>query len=106
MSIIYKMQAINRDLSTVNFNAKSTIQTMQRQAADLEDFARKYFALRGDATYEQELENVRHDFSTEVSQLRSKARESVNRIRSTNSPESGTNSGNTGSGKGADRSRC
>ncbi len=75
VSIIYTMQTINQNLSSVNFSAAATIQKLEATTiVDLEDYSKKYFARNGDVTYEELLADVRLEFSDEISQLESKSR--------------------------------
>jgi two-component system sensor histidine kinase GlrK len=74
VSIIYKMQSINNELSSVNFSAAHVIQKMEHLTGDVEDFVRKYFAVNGEPLYENELEILRQDLDADVAELRTKAR--------------------------------
>src|SRR5205807_4100443 len=72
VSIIYRMQTINQQMSLVNFEAARIVQKMNESVFDLEDNARKYFLLRGDPTYERELVDIRAEFSSDLTKLESK----------------------------------
>src|SRR5215831_4292350 len=69
ISIIHRMQKINEDISQVNFEVAGIVQKMSQDLFDLEDYARKYFALKGDPLYEREMEDFRKGFAADLGSL-------------------------------------
>src|SRR5437016_9898140 len=74
VSVIHRMQSINRTLSQVNFEAAASVQTMEQQILDLEADCRKYFVLNGDPTYGRALADLRNEFSVDLGSLETNAR--------------------------------
>jgi two-component system sensor histidine kinase GlrK len=71
--VIYQMQAVNQTLSDLNFSAARLIQQMEHSRADVKDLGSKYFVLQGDEVYEEEVEKLKAELSTDIVLLRAKA---------------------------------
>src|ERR1051326_629465 len=69
ISIICKMQAINQNLSDVNFEAATSVKNIDQDIIDLEDYSLKYFSLGGDPLYERELGNIGDQFKVHLAEI-------------------------------------
>src|SRR5687767_8453534 len=73
VSVIHRMQSINRDLSAINFRAASTVLEMLHVLETIEEFSTKYFLL-GYPVYEETLMDVRREFQDDFEQLKATVR--------------------------------
>jgi two-component system, NtrC family, sensor histidine kinase GlrK len=76
ISVIHQMQAINRELSSVNFHAASVALSTMQLAETIKEFSRKYFV---DPIYEQQLNDYREEFSDDIVELQKTVRFSAER---------------------------
>lgn len=67
--MIHRVQTINQNLSKINFTESGIVQAMNQDMFDLEDYSRKYFALRGDPVYERQLGEIRDEFNSDLDKL-------------------------------------
>jgi two-component system, NtrC family, sensor histidine kinase GlrK len=73
VTIVHKMQSINKDLSQVNFEAATVVQHMVQQMLDLEENIKKYFVTNGDPIYVKELADLRAEVGVDLGKLQGKA---------------------------------
>ena len=78
LSLIHKMQLINRDLSEINMNSAITVLRMRELTDVLNNDSRKYFAVR-DSIYENLINESRRDLLDDLARLQKTVRSASER---------------------------
>src|SRR5437773_1900055 len=78
LSLIHKMQLINRDLSEINMNSAITVLRMRELTDVLNNDSRKYFAVR-DSIYENLINESRQDLLDDLARLQKTVRSAAER---------------------------
>ena len=69
ISLFYQMQAINRDLSTIDFHSSILSLQLLRDLDQVEEFTRKFFVTGGDPDYASQTLQMRGAFSDRLKEL-------------------------------------
>jgi signal transduction histidine kinase len=72
LSVIHRMQSVNRDLSEINLSSATTALRLQKLTDVLYEDSRKYFGTL-DPIYEQQFADFRNDFLQDLAQLQKTA---------------------------------
>ena len=68
LSVIHRMQAINREVSEINMNAASTALRTEELASIIDEDSRKFFAT-GDSIYDRQIADIRQEFLNNLATL-------------------------------------
>ena len=74
VTVINRMQQVNRDLSEINMNSATIVLRMQKLADLLGEDCKKYFALDREPIYDRQIAVYHQDFLDGLSELRKTAR--------------------------------
>src|ERR1700722_18564563 len=74
VTVINRMQRVNRDLSEINMNSATIVLHMQKLAGYLSEDSEKYFAIDHDPVYDRQIAGFHQDFLDGLAELRKTAR--------------------------------
>jgi hypothetical protein len=74
LTVVNRMQRVNRDLSEINMNSATTALDMKKIAGLLSEDCKKYFAFDLDEVYDRQITDFHQDFLEDLAELSKTAR--------------------------------